>query len=114
MEVDGPPPPRFCRGPGSATFFLVPLRSRVECPGCGAPLVRRPGGRCPACGAAVAQHVDRARAREERIERVVAVIGTGLVLLVFALTAGLGLLEGVLAYAGVGAMVFWAARKTFR
>jgi hypothetical protein len=44
----------------------------------------------------------------------VAVIGTALVLLVFTLTAGLGLLEGVLAYAGVGAMVFWAARKTFR
>lgn len=100
--------------PGSARFPRVPLRSRLDCPACGAPLVRRPGGRCPACGAAVAQHVDRARAREERIERVVAVIGTALVLLVFTLTAGLGLLEGVLAYAGVGALVFWAARKTFR
>jgi hypothetical protein len=86
----------------------------LDCPACGTPLVRRPGGRCPACGAAVAQHVEQTRAREERIERVVAVIGTALVVLVFALTAGLGLLEGVLAYAGVGALVFWVARKTFR
>jgi hypothetical protein len=86
----------------------------LDCPACGTPLVRRPGGRCPACGAAVARHVEQTRAREERIERVVAVIGTALVVLVFALTAGLGLLEGVLAYAGVGALVFWAARKTFR
>ena len=92
----------------------MPLRSRLDCPACGAQLIRRPGGRCPTCGAAVAQHVEQTRAREERIERVVAVIGTALVVLVFALTAGLGLLEGVLAYAGVGAVVFWAARKTFR
>ncbi len=62
----------------------------------------------------MAGHVEAARAREERIERVVAVVGTALVLLVFALTAGLGLIEGVLAYAGVGAAVFFLARKTFR
>ena len=37
-----------------------------------------------------------------------------LVLIVFAFTAGLGLVEGVLAYAGVGAAVFFLARKTFR
>ena len=67
----------------------------------------------PACGAAVPRHVEAARAREERIERVVAVIGTALVLLVFALTAGLGLVEGVLAYAGAGAVMFYLARKTF-
>jgi len=42
------------------------------------------------------------------------VVGTGLVLLVFALTAGLGLVEGVLAYAGVGAAVFFLAKRTFR
>jgi hypothetical protein len=76
-------------------------------------LVRRPGGRCPACGEAVAGHVQEARAREERIERVVAVLGTGLVLLLFALTAGLGLVEGVVAYAGVGAVVFFLAKRTF-
>jgi hypothetical protein len=92
----------------------VPLRLRVDCPGCGAPLVRKPGGRCPACGTAVAGHVQGVRAREERIERVVAIVGTALVLGVFALTAGLGLVEGVLAYAGAGAAMFFLAKKTFR
>ena len=91
----------------------MPLRLKVSCPACGAPLVRKPGGRCPACGAAVAGHVQEAQAREERIERVVAVVGSGLVLLVFALTAGLGLVEGVLAYAVAGAAVFFLAKRTF-
>jgi hypothetical protein len=77
-------------------------------------LVRKPGGRCPQCGAEVARHVADVHTREERIERVVAVIGTGLVVLVFALTAGLGLLEGLLAYAGAGALMFFLANKTFR
>ncbi|HSD29921.1 MAG TPA: hypothetical protein VLL75_21650 [Vicinamibacteria bacterium] len=58
--------------------------------------------------------MESTRAREERVERVVAIVGTGLVLLVFGLTAGLGLLEGILAYAGAGAVVFYLARKTFR
>jgi len=62
----------------------------------------------------VARHVEATRAREERIERIVAVIGSALVVLVFAVTTGLGLIEGVLAYAGAGALVFYAARKTFR
>lgn len=92
----------------------MPLRQKIDCPACGASLVRRPGGRCPACGAAVAGHVERARSREERIERVVAVIGTALVLLVFTLTAGLGLVEGVLAYAGAGALMFFLAKRTFQ
>lgn len=92
----------------------MPLRQRIDCPACRAPLVRKPGGRCPACGAEVARHVETARAREERIERVVAVIGTGLVLFVFALTAGLGLVEGILTYAGAGAVIFFLAKKTFR
>jgi hypothetical protein len=92
----------------------VPLRLKIDCPECGARLVRKPGGRCPSCGALVAAHVQRSQAREERIERVVAVVGTGLVLAVFAFTAGLGLIEGVLAYAGVGTVVFLLAKKTFR
>jgi hypothetical protein len=91
----------------------VPLRLRIDCPTCGAPLRRKPGGRCPACGATVAGHVQQAQAREERIERVVAVVASGLVLLVFALTAGIGLVEGVLAYAAVGAAVFVLANRTF-
>ena len=61
----------------------------------------------------MARHVEATRAREERIERIVAVIGSALVVLVFAVTTGLGLVEGVLAYAGAGALVFYAARKTF-
>jgi hypothetical protein len=91
----------------------VPVRQRLPCPGCGAPLVKKPGGRCPSCGADVAGHVQDARHREERIEKVVAVVATGLVAVTFAVTAGLGLLEGALAYAGAGALMFYLARKTF-
>ena len=75
--------------------------------------MRKPGGCCPSCGTAVAAHVQAARSREERIEKVVAVIGTALVLAVFAFTAGLGLVEGIAAYAGAGALMFYLARKTF-
>ena len=75
--------------------------------------MRRPGGRCPSCGTAVAEHVQAVRAREERIEKVLAVIGTVLVLGVFAMTAGLGLVEGVAMYAAAGAIMFYLARKTF-
>lgn len=92
----------------------MPLRQKVDCPSCGAPLVRKPGGRCPSCGGEVARHVQSVQAREERIERVVAVIGTLLVLLVFTFTAGLGLIEGIVAYAGAGAIMFFLAKKTFR
>ena len=91
----------------------MPLRQKIDCPGCGAPLVRKPGGRCPACGAGVTEHVEHARRREERIERVVAVVGTALMLLVFLSTAGLGLVEGVVAYAGAGAVMFFLAKRTF-
>jgi endogenous inhibitor of DNA gyrase (YacG/DUF329 family) len=91
----------------------VPLRSKVRCPGCQALLVRKPGGRCPACGAAVARHVQDAQQREERIERVVAVAGTALVVALFALTAGLGLVEGVVVYAAAGAAMFFLAKRTF-
>jgi rRNA maturation endonuclease Nob1 len=91
----------------------VPIRQRVRCPACDAELVRKPGGRCPGCGTAVGEHVQAVRAREERIERIVAVIGTVLVVGVLALTSGLGLVEGALAYAGAGGVMFYLARKTF-
>jgi hypothetical protein len=91
----------------------VPLRLKVACPGCGADLVRKPGGRCPACGATVARHVQDAHSREERIERVVAVVGTVLVATLFVLTAGLGLVEGVAVYAAAGALMFFLAKRTF-
>jgi len=91
----------------------VPLRRRIDCPQCGRTLVRKPGGRCPSCGAEVGKHVQAERDREERIERVVAVVGTLLVVTVFALTSGLGLLEGIVAYAAAGAIMFHLARKSF-
>jgi len=92
----------------------VPLRVKTSCPGCGAVLGRKPGGRCPACGTSVARHVEQARAREERIERIVAVVGKMLVLVVMGASAGIGLVEGALAYAGAGAAMFFLAKRTFR
>ena len=91
----------------------MPIRQRVACPSCGVELVRKPGGKCPSCGAEVAGHVRAVRDREERIERVVAVVGTVLVVAVLGMTAGLGLIEGALAYAGAGAVMFYLARRTF-
>jgi hypothetical protein len=91
----------------------VPLATKIDCPGCGERLVRKPGGRCPACGAEVAAHVQETRSREERIERVVAVVSTVLVAGVFLLTAGLGLVEGVVAYAVGGALVWFLAKRLF-
>jgi hypothetical protein len=61
----------------------------------------------------VARHVQAARSREERIERVVAVVSTVLVLLVFTFTSGLGLLEGIAAYAVGGALVWYLAKRLF-
>jgi hypothetical protein len=91
----------------------MPVKTAIDCPGCGARLVRKPGGRCPTCGAEVAQHVEAARLRETRIEQVVAVVSTLLVLLVFTLTSGIGLIEGVAAYAVGGALVWFLAKRLF-
>ena len=91
----------------------MPLATRVDCPGCGARLRRKPAGRCPHCGAEVARHVQAARSREQRIEQIVAIVSTVLVLLVFALTSGLGLVEGVAAYAVGGALVWFLAKRLF-
>lgn len=43
----------------------------------------------------------------------IAIISTVLVLLVFALTSGLGLVEGVAAYAVGGALVWFLAKRLF-
>lgn len=91
----------------------MPLVSRIDCPGCGVRLRRKPGGRCPECGAEVAAHVQAARTREERIEQVVAIVSTLLVVLVFVMTSGIGLLEGVAAYAVGGALVWFLAKRLF-
>lgn len=55
------------------------------------------------------------RARERRIEQVVAIGGSLLVLALFLTTTGisLGVIEGVAVYAAVGAVMFYLARKTF-
>ena len=92
----------------------MPLRLRIPCPQCGTVLRRKRGGRCPDCDAPVTAHVRHVRDREERIEKVVAVIGTTLVLGVLLLAGGRGLFEGVVMYAAAGAAMFYLAKKTFR
>jgi hypothetical protein len=91
----------------------MPLRTKIECPHCGTDLVVKRGGVCPNCGAAISEHVARVRARERRIEQVVAIIGTALMLAVFLVTSGASLFEGIAAYALVGATMYWLARRTF-
>jgi predicted RNA-binding Zn-ribbon protein involved in translation (DUF1610 family) len=91
----------------------MPLRTKIECPKCHTDLVVKRGGVCPNCGEQITEHVARARAREKRIEQVVAVIGTALVLGVMLATGGATLLEGIAAYAIVGAVMYYLARRTF-
>ncbi len=91
----------------------MPIARKIRCPACDTYRVRKPAGRCPACGASVAAHVVAEREREERIERVVAVVATALVLGVSLFTLGWTVLEGVLAYAVAGALVWFLARRTF-
>jgi hypothetical protein len=89
------------------------ITTQIDCPACAAPLVCKPGGRCPQCGADVRQHVQEERERETRIERVVAVVSTILVLGVSLFAGGCSVVEGVLAYAVAGAVMWWAAKRTF-
>ena len=91
----------------------MPIRTRIECPKCESDLVVKRGGVCPNCGEPIAEHVAKARARERRIEQIVAVVASALVLALFLATSGIGLLEGVAAYAIVGAIIFYLARRTF-
>ena len=91
----------------------MPLRTKIECPKCAADLVVKRGGVCPNCGAAISEHVAKMRARERRIEQVVAVLGTIAMVAVFLVTSGASLLEGIAAYAAVGATMYWVARRTF-
>jgi predicted amidophosphoribosyltransferase len=91
----------------------MPLRTKIECPKCNHDLVVKRGGVCPNCGEPITEHVAKMRARERRIEQVVAVIGTALMLGVMLVTSGVTLLEGVAAYAIVGAVMYYLARRTF-
>jgi uncharacterized paraquat-inducible protein A len=91
----------------------MPLRTKIECPKCDADLVVKRGGVCPNCGEPITEHVARARAREKRIEQAVAVIATALVIGLLVVTSGVTLLEGVAAYAIVGGVMYYLARRTF-
>jgi predicted amidophosphoribosyltransferase len=91
----------------------MPLRTKIECPECAADLVVKRGGVCPNCGAKISEHVAKMRARERRIEQVVAIFGTVAVVAVFLVTSGASLLEGIAAYAIVGLTMYWVARRTF-
>ncbi|MGD1026651.1 hypothetical protein [Candidatus Binatus soli] len=91
----------------------MPLRTKIECPGCEADVVVKRGGVCPNCGTGISDHVARVRAREKRIEQVVAVVGTVLVVGLVVVTSGATLVEGIAVYAIVGAVVYYLARRTF-
>jgi hypothetical protein len=91
----------------------MPIRTRIECPNCETDLAIKRGGICPNCGARVTEHVARVRARERRIEQVVAIIASAMVLALFLVTSGIGLLEGLAVYAMVGTVIFFLARRTF-
>lgn len=91
----------------------MPINAKITCPACAAPLVRKPGGRCPNCGADVRAHVLEERERETRIDRVVAVVSTILVIGVSLLVGGCTVVEGVIAYALAGAVMWFLAKRTF-
>jgi hypothetical protein len=91
----------------------MPVSTPIHCPSCQVPLVRKPGGRCPSCGADVRHHVQRERERETRIEQVMAVVSTILVIGVSLFVGGCSIVEGVLAYAVAGAVMWILAKKTF-
>jgi DNA-directed RNA polymerase subunit RPC12/RpoP len=91
----------------------MPVHSYPPCPECGEKLIRKPAGKCPHCGAKVAEFVVAERDREEKIEKVVAVVSTILVVTVMILGGGLGVFEGVLMYAAAGALVWYLAKGTF-
>ncbi|HXQ23551.1 MAG TPA: hypothetical protein VN812_17870 [Candidatus Acidoferrales bacterium] len=91
----------------------MPVSVKITCPECGVELVRKPGGRCPSCGADVREHVQHERERETRIDRIVAVVSTILVVGVSLLVGGCNIVEGVAAYAVAGALMWFLAKKTF-
>jgi len=91
----------------------VPVAAKIHCPECDELLIRKPGGRCPNCGTDVRDHVLKARLREKRIEQVVAIISTILVVGVSLTVGGCTVVEGVFVYAIAGAVMYYLAQKTF-
>lgn len=101
------------RRPSGRRFRFMPRSTRIDCPRCEQPLVRKTGGRCPSCGELITEHVARARLREKRIEQVVAVVATALVLALFVWSGALGLVEGVAIYTLAGVAVWYWGKGTF-
>lgn len=91
----------------------MPVLRRIDCPSCGDRLHRKPAGRCPKCGADVRRHVQEEREKETRVDQVIAVVSTILVLALFAFAGGFQAFEGVAAYAIAGAAIWWVAKRTF-
>lgn len=91
----------------------MPLLQKFNCPECGVEMQRRPAGRCPTCGTDVRRHVAEERDRETRIEQVVAVISTMLVLALSLFAGGCNLVEGVVVYVVAGVLVWYWGKGTF-
>ncbi len=91
----------------------MPIPTKINCPECDQPLIRKPGGQCPTCGTDVREHVVHKRERETRIDQIVAVISTILVVGVSLFVGGCNVVEGVIAYAVAGAVMWVVAKKTF-
>ena len=91
----------------------MPIAEEIDCPECGKRLVRKPAGRCPDCGADVRDHVLKSRAREEKIEKVVAIVSTVLVIALSVFVGGCTIVEGVLAWIVAGALIWWWGKRTF-
>ena len=96
-----------------STLSSVPYVTKIDCPSCEQPLVRKTGGRCPHCGVMVTEHVARARLRELRIEQVVAVLATIAVAALFLWAGDFGLFEGIVIYAIAGLGVWYWGKGTF-
>jgi hypothetical protein len=91
----------------------MPIVQKFHCPECGIEMIRRPGGRCPECKADVRRHVQEERDRETKIEKVVAVLSTILVVGLSVFAGGCSVVEGALAYAVAGAVIWYWGRRTF-
>jgi hypothetical protein len=91
----------------------MPLQQKFYCPQCERHMPRRPAGKCPHCGADVRRHVDQERERETMIEKVVAVLSTILVLGLSLFAGGCTVVEGVVAYAVAGAIIWYWGTRTF-
>lgn len=91
----------------------MPVLRQIDCPECGRALRRKTGGRCQECGADIRRHVQEEREKETRIDQVIAIVSTLLVIGLFLFIGGFKLLEGIAAYAVAGVVIWWFAKRTF-